>query len=165
MLIPFPGRHYGNTMKTLIRNGTVVTATETRETDVLIEDESITQIRAGIQSEEATIIDATGKHLLPGGIDVHTHLELPIGDTVSSDDFYTGHVAAAFGGTTSHLNFAIQPKGGSLKDGLETWHAKAKGKACIDYGFHANITNPTEDTLQYLRRTLPILDPSPPATT
>jgi dihydropyrimidinase len=79
--------------------------------------------------------------LLPGGIDVHTHLELPVSGTVSSDDFFTGQRAAAFGGTTSHIDFAIQPKGGSLRDGLARWHEKAADKACIDYGFHANVTD------------------------
>lgn len=143
-------------MKTLIQNGTIVTAGETFQADVLIEGETIAAVGRNLDPSGATVIDAAGKHVLPGGIDVHTHLDLPFGGTVSSDDFYTGHVAAAFGGTTTQLDFAIQPKGGSLRDGIEEWHAKARGKACIDYGFHAAITDPTEAVLDEIA-TLPDL--------
>ena len=82
-----------------------------------------------IPARDHQVIDARGKYLMPGGIDVHTHLELPFGGTVSSDDFCTGHAAAAFGGTTTHIDFVIQPKGGSLHDGLKDWHRKADPKA------------------------------------
>ncbi|MGW8318391.1 MAG: dihydropyrimidinase [Candidatus Promineifilaceae bacterium] len=126
-------------MGTLIKNGVVVTAADTYRADVLIEGQSIAEIGRQLPEEGRQVIDATGKLIMPGGIDVHTHLELPVSGTVSSDDFYTGTRAAAFGGTTSIIDFAIQPKGGSLKDGLQAWHAKAADKACIDYGFHANI--------------------------
>src|SRR5205085_789166 len=81
-------------------------------------------------------IDASGKYVIPGGIDVHTHLDMPFGGTTSADDFESGTVAAAFGGTTTLVDFAIQPQGGTLKQGLATWHEKAAGKAVIDYGFH-----------------------------
>lgn len=138
-------------MKTLIQNGTIVTASETFQADVLIEDEIISAVGRNLDPSGATVIDAAGKHLLPGGIDVHTHLDLPFGGTVSSDDFYTGHVAAAFGGTTSHLDFAFQPKGGSLHEGLATWHEKARGKACIDYGFHMAITDLNETAVEEIR--------------
>ena len=142
-------------MKTLIQNGTIVTAGETFQADVLIDGETITAVgrngtlapQRGLDASGATIVDAAGKHILPGGVDVHTHLDLPFGGTVSSDDFKTGHIAAVFGGTTTTLDFAMQPKGGSLKDGLDLWHEKARGKACIDYGFHAGITDPTDAAL------------------
>lgn len=131
-------------MGKLIKNGTVVTAGDTFQADVLIEGESIVLLGSSIPEAEHETIDAEGKLLLPGGIDVHTHLELPVSGTISSDDFFTGQRAAAFGGTTSHIDFAIQPKGGSLRDGIRRWHEKAAGKACIDYSFHANVTDAHE---------------------
>ena len=122
-------------MKTLIKNGTIVTASDTIKADVLIEGEQVALIGRDLPADGANVIDASGKLLLPGGIDVHTHLELPFGGTVSSDDFFTGHKAAAFGGTTMHIDFVIQPIGGTLKQGIDAWHAKARDKAVIDYGF------------------------------
>ena len=126
-------------MPTIIKNGTLITASDTIQADVLIDGETIEVIGTNLETEDATVIDATNKYVLPGGIDVHTHLELNVGATVSSDDFYTGHKAAAFGGTTSHIDFAIPERGQSLRSGIEAWHAKAEGKAVIDYGFHANL--------------------------
>jgi len=126
---------------TLIKNGTVITAENTVQADILIEDEQIVSLSPAIPEADHQVVDAAGKLLLPGGIDVHTHLELPVSGTVSSDDFFTGQRAAAFGGTTSHIDFAIQPKGGSLRDGIKRWHEKAAEKACIDYSFHANVTD------------------------
>jgi dihydropyrimidinase len=134
-------------MKTLIQNGSIVTAGETFQADVLIDGETIAAVGRNLDRSDATVLDAAGKHVLPGGIDVHTHLDLPFGGTVSSDDFKSGHIAAAFGGTTTTLDFAMQPKGGTLKDGLDIWHEKARGKACVDYGFHAGITDPTDAAL------------------
>ena len=134
-------------MVTIIKNGTIVTAGDIYAADLLIEDGKIALIGYDLQSDEATVIDATGKLLLPGGIDVHTHLELPFGGTVSSDDFFTGHRAAAFGGTTTHIDFVIQPMGGSLQDGLTDWHNKARDKAAIDYGFHMAITDLRDDVM------------------
>jgi dihydropyrimidinase len=128
-------------MSILIKNGTIITASDTIQADLLIDGEQIALMGRNLPAEGHEVIDATGKLLLPGGIDVHTHLELPFGGTLSSDDFFTGHQAAAFGGTTSHIDFAIQPKGGSLKEGAETWHKKSEGKAAIDYGFHMAITD------------------------
>lgn len=128
-------------MGTVIKNGTIITAGDTVQADLLIDGEQIALIGRNLPVEGHEVIDATGKLLLPGGIDVHTHLELPFGGTLSSDDFFTGQRAAAFGGTTSHIDFAIQPKGGSLKAGVDAWHQKAEGKACIDYGFHVAITD------------------------
>jgi dihydropyrimidinase len=126
-------------MRTVISGGTVVTASDTYPADVLIEDERVAAIGSGF-SGDATI-DARGMYVIPGGIDVHTHLEMPFGGTVSSDDFFTGHRAAAFGGTTTHIDFAIQPQGGTLRETFDLWSAKARDKAAIDYGFHIAITD------------------------
>ena len=126
-------------MPTLIKNGTVITAGDTIQADVLIDGETIGIVGQGLDIAGVQVIDEAGKYLLPGGIDAHTHLELDIGSTVSSDDFYTGHKAAAFGGTTTHIDFAIPDKGQSLRSGIEAWHQKAADKAVIDYGFHANL--------------------------
>src|SRR3954453_22885409 len=137
----------GGSMRTLIKNGTIVTAGDTYPADILIDGEKIVQIGSRIAVEDANIIDASGTLLMPGGIDVHTHLELPFGGTVASDDYFTGHRAAAFGGTTSHIDFVIQPKGDSLHDGIAQWNKKAEGKASIDYGFHLAITDLTEQVM------------------
>ncbi|MHB8624677.1 MAG: dihydropyrimidinase [Aggregatilineales bacterium] len=128
-------------MGTLFKNGTVITASDSYPADVLVDGETIALIGHNIPAEGHKVVDASGQLLMPGGIDVHTHLELPFGGTVSSDDFSTGHKGAAFGGTTTHIDFVIQPKGGSLHDGLETWHKKSGHKAQIDYGFHMAITD------------------------
>ena len=128
-------------MTTLIKNGTVVTAGDTFKADVLIDGEKIKLIGQNLPGEGHEVIDAEELLLLPGGIDVHTHLELPFGGTLSSDDFFTGHRAAAFGGTTMHIDFVIQPIGGSLRQGIGEWHGKADHKAAIDYGFHVAITD------------------------
>jgi dihydropyrimidinase len=134
-------------MSVLIRGGTVVTAESTQAADVLIDGETINEVGAGLDASGAEVVDATGLFVLPGGIDVHTHLAMPLGDIASSDDFYTGHVAAAFGGTTTHLDFANQSKGESLHAALDEWHARARDKACIDYGFHVTVTDVNEAVL------------------
>src|SRR5580704_6761028 len=109
----------------LIRNGTVVTARETLNADVLIDGERIAEVRENIPAESAeTTIDATGLYVMPGGIDVHTHLDMPFGGTTSSDDFETGTRAAAFGGTTTIVDFAIQARGTRMRDALDTWWKK-----------------------------------------
>ena len=127
---------------TLIRNGTVITANRTRTTDVLIEAGLIKEIRPAIpETSAAKVIDAAGMYVLPGGIDVHTHLDMPFGGTTSSDDFETGTRAAAFGGTTSIVDFAIQARGTRMRDALDTWWKKAAGRAVIDYGLHAVVTD------------------------
>jgi dihydropyrimidinase len=128
-------------VSTLIKNGTIVTAGDTYPADILIDGEKIVQIGSNVQAAGALVVNAEKLLVMPGGIDVHTHLELPFGGTVASDDFFTGHRAAAFGGTTSHIDFVIQPAGGSLHDGLNTWRKKAEGKASIDYGFHLAVTD------------------------
>src|SRR5438067_9883784 len=133
-------------MRTLIKNGTVVTATDMYRGDVLIEDEKITMIGTALDIHADTTIDAKGKYVLPGGIDVHTHLDMPFGGAMSADDFETGTRAAAFGGTTSIVDFAIQYKGQTLHHAWETWMKKAEGKAVIDYGFHMIMTDLNDGT-------------------
>jgi len=125
--------------RTLIKNGTVITATDQYRGDVLIEDEKITQVGTHIDIPADAldkVIDANDKYVIPGGIDVHTHMELPFGGTVSSDDFETGTIAAAHGGTTTIVDFAVQDRGRPAREAWETWMGKAEGKAAIDYGFH-----------------------------
>jgi len=128
-------------LKTLIRGGTVVTAADLYRGDVLIEDEKIAAIGMSLDVSADSTIEASGKYVIPGGIDVHTHLDMPFGGTKSADDFESGTVAAAHGGTTSVVDFAIQYKGQTLRHAWETWMRKAEGKAAIDYGFHMIITD------------------------
>ena len=128
----------------LITNGHIVTATDDYLGDILIDGEKIVAIGApgsfaGRQGE--TVLDAQEKYVFPGAIDVHTHMELPLPTTVASDDFETGTIAAACGGTTTILDFANQQRGHTLAEALQAWHAKAEGKAVIDYGFHITITD------------------------
>lgn len=135
-------------MGTLFKNGTIVTASDQVQGDILVEGEIITLIGKDLDGTGHDVVDCSDKYIMPGGIDVHTHLELPFGGTVSNDDFDTGHKAAAFGGTTCHIDFVIQPIGGSLADGVKTWHAKSKDKAQIDYGFHMAITDLRDDVME-----------------
>jgi dihydropyrimidinase len=136
-------------MKKLIKSGTIVTASDTIKADILIEGEIIAALGANIEAAADTeIIDATGKYVLPGGVDVHTHFDLPMFGTVASDDHYTGHKAAAFGGTTTVIDF-VPMEDRSLKKMIDEWHAKAE-KAAIDYGFHMNITKYGNDILQQI---------------
>jgi len=137
-----------NIMKTLIKNGRIVTAVDDYRADILIEDETVSVIGKTLEMEADKVIDASGKLVIPGGIDPHTHMELPFGGTSSSDDFFTGTRAAAFGGTTTIIDFAVQNKGESMLLGADKWHQKAQGKAVIDYGFHL-ITTDFEDGQQY----------------
>ncbi|GAB4244350.1 MAG: dihydropyrimidinase [Thermoleophilia bacterium] len=134
-------------MDTIITNGTIVNAAGTCRADVLIKDGCIVALGTGLPAEGARVIDAAGAYVLPGGIDVHTHLDMPFGGTVSCDDFQTGTKAAAVGGTTALVDFAIQSKGDSLAGTLATWKAKAEGKAVIDYGFHVAVTDLNDDVL------------------
>ena len=131
-------------MRTLIKNGTVVTAADTYLGDVLIEGERISTIGTALEVDADRVIDAAGKYVLPGGIDVHTHLDMPFGGTTSADDFESGTIAAAHGGTTSIVDFAIQYKGERLHTAWENWARRAEGKAAIDYGFHMIITDLTD---------------------
>lgn len=138
-------------MRTLIANGTIVTADGSTAADVLIDGETIAQIGrdlagAGVTADQT--IDAAGKYVIPGAIDVHTHMELPFGGTFAKDTFETGTRAAAFGGTTSIVDFAVQSKGRSLREGLDTWLAKAEGNAVTDYGFHMIMSDVNDESLR-----------------
>jgi dihydropyrimidinase len=127
---------------TLIRNGKIVNADRTQDADLLISGEKIQDIAPGLPVTAADhVIEAAGMLLLPGGIDVHTHLDMPFGGTTSSDDFETGTRAAAFGGTTTLVDFAIQAKGTKMRDALDTWWKKAENRATIDYGLHMIVTD------------------------
>src|SRR4030081_1257658 len=135
-------------MRTLIRSGTVVTATDQYKGDVLVEDEKIAVIGTSLDIDADRVIDAAAKYVLPGGIDVHTHLDMPFGGSTSADDFETGTRAAAFGGTTSIVDFAIQYKGQTLHHAWETWMKKAESKAVVDYGFHMIMTDMNDQVEQ-----------------
>jgi len=127
---------------TIIRNGSVVTATDTYAADVAIANGKIAAIGIDLGTQNTSkILDATGKLVMPGGIDVHTHLDMPFGGTTSADDFETGTRAAAFGGTTTLIDFAIQYKGQPLRQAFDTWMGKAANKAVCDYGFHCIVTD------------------------
>ncbi|MGZ8513278.1 MAG: amidohydrolase family protein, partial [Candidatus Limnocylindria bacterium] len=134
-------------MRTLIKGGTVVNADSSTSADVLVDGERIALIGSDLDAQADRTIDASGKLVIPGAIDVHTHMELPFGGTFAKDTFETGTRAAAFGGTTTIIDFAVQSKGAALRAGLDAWHAKAEGKACIDYGFHMIMSDVTDATL------------------
>src|SRR5438270_8871054 len=123
-------------MKTVIKNGTVVTASDLARADVLIDGERIAAIGNGLEAHADQVIEAEGRYVMPGAVDVHTHMELPFGGTFASDDFATGTAAAAWGGTTTIVDFAVQSYGQSLRQGLDQWHGRAEGKAHIDSGSH-----------------------------
>ena len=127
-------------------SGTLITANESIRADLLMQGEKIEAIGIDLDKADCEIVDTTGKFIMPGGIDPHTHLDLPMFDTVSSDDHYTGHKAAAFGGTTTVLDFIPQDFP-SLVEAIDAWHAKADPKAAIDYAFHMNITR-LEDEIE-----------------
>ena len=142
-------------MRTLIRNGLVITASDELPADVLIEDEQI----AGLAARGSTLaqdwsggvdrtVDATGLYVIPGGVDAHTHMELPFGGTFASDTFETGTRAAAWGGTTTIVDFAVQSVGHSLREGLDAWQAKAEGNCAIDYAFHMIMSDVSESVLK-----------------
>ena len=138
-------------MVTVIKNGTLVTASDTYQANLWIDGEKIVSHTHPSQpiptGSDVKVIDASGCYVIPGGIDAHTHLDMPFGGTTSSDDFLTGTRAAAYGGTTTIIDFAIQQKGGTLRQALDTWHAKAAGKGCIDYGFHMIATDAPQSVL------------------
>jgi dihydropyrimidinase len=138
-------------MSTVIRGGTVVNATGAVTADVLVDGERIValadpSVSAGWSAD--TVVDATGKYVVPGGIDAHTHMEMPFGGTFSADTFATGTTAAAWGGTTTIIDFAVQAKGTSLLSTLDKWHAKADGNCAVDYGFHVIVSDVNDNTLK-----------------
>lgn len=135
-------------MKKIIKNGTIVTAVDTYNADILIENEKIKTISNEINDDEAEIIDAKGCYVFPGGIDPHTHMEMPFGGTVTKDDFESGTIAAAHGGTTTIIDFCLTEKGKPLKSAIQKWHDKSKDKAVIDFGFHLQISEINEDVLK-----------------
>ncbi|MET9592856.1 dihydropyrimidinase [Streptomyces sp. NPDC006516] len=139
--------------RTVIHGGLVITASDEIHADVLIEGGRVAALAAhgtdaagGWTAERR--IDATGKYVIPGGVDAHTHMEMPFGGTLASDTFETGSRAAAWGGTTTFVDFAIQPRGGSLREGLDTWHAKADGQCAVDYAFHMIMSDVNESSLR-----------------
>jgi dihydropyrimidinase len=139
-------------MRILITNGTVVNADGSTDADVLIDGEQIAAVGRGLAGTDLAAgtertIDAAGRYVIPGAIDVHTHMELPFGGTFAKDTFETGTRAAAFGGTTSIIDFAVQSRGQSLRQGLDAWHAKAEGNATVDYGFHMIMSDVNDATL------------------
>ena len=134
-------------MRTLFKGGTIVNADATGKGDVLVDGERIALIGENLDVTADKVVDATGKWVIPGGIDPHTHMELPFGGTFAKDTFETGSRAAAFGGTTTIIDFAVQPRGGTFRQGLDTWHEKADGKTCIDYGFHTIVSDMRDDLL------------------
>jgi dihydropyrimidinase len=146
--------------KTLITGGTVVSSTGRAAADVLIDGETIAAVLApgstllgfDLAANVDTVIDATGRYVIPGGIDAHTHFELPFGGTEASDSFETGTRAAAWGGTTTVIDFAVQTAGTRVPDGLERWHEKAAGNCAIDYGFHQIVGGVDDESLAYLPR-------------
>jgi dihydropyrimidinase len=143
-------------MSVLIEGGRIITASDDYVADVYIEDETVTQIGTSLDVDADRVIDASGKYVLPGCIDPHTHFDMPFGGTVTADDFQSGQTSCAFGGTTCHIDFAIQTRGKSFTAGIEEWHEKANGKAMIDYGFHIIVSDLEGGTLDDLA-TLPDL--------
>src|SRR5438552_7906828 len=128
-------------MSILIRGGRVITAADDYVADIYVEDERISLIGESLDQPADKVIDASGKYVLPGGVDPHTHLDMPFGGTVTIDDVESGQTSAAFGGTTTHVDFIIQPPGSSFADAVEEWRAKANGKQMIDMGYHMAVTD------------------------
>lgn len=128
-------------MGTLIQNGTVINAEGRQKADILIDGETIQKIASNISPDGHAVVDATGLFVMPGGIDVHTHLDMPFGGTVSADDYRTGTIAAAVGGTTTVIDFALQSMGHTMREAYDTWRGKSRGKACIDYSLHMAVTD------------------------
>src|SRR6266540_4162244 len=128
-------------MSVLIKGGRIVTAADDYVADLYVEDETVTLIGESLDQPADKVIDATGKYVLPGGVDPHTHLDMPFGGTVTIDDVESGQISAAFGGTTCHVDFIIQPKGASFADAFDEWKSKADGRQVIDMGYHMAVTD------------------------
>jgi dihydropyrimidinase len=125
----------------LIKGGRIITAADDYAGDVYVEDERVTMVGESLDVEADRVIDADGKYVLPGCVDPHTHLDMPFGGTVTIDDFTSGETTAAFGGTTCHVDFVIQPPGSTFGEALDMWHARREGKQIIDCGFHMAVTD------------------------
>ncbi|WDL96226.1 dihydropyrimidinase [Alicyclobacillus sp. ALC3] len=134
-------------MGTVIRGGTVITASDIQRADVLIEGEVVVAVAKHVPAADHKLIDATGCYVIPGGIDPHTHLDMPFGGTVTADDWRTGTTAAAYGGTTSIVDFALHTKGDTLASAIMEWHGKADDKAVIDYSFHVMVGDMNEQVM------------------
>src|SRR5918911_5235453 len=128
-------------MSVLIKGGRIITAADDYVGDVYVENETVTLIGESLDRDADKVIDATGKYVLPGGVDPHTHLDMPFGGTVTIDDVESGQTSAAFGGTTCHVDFIIQPQGRSFAEAVGEWKAKADGKQVIDMGYHMAVTD------------------------
>ena len=139
-------------MSILIQNGRIVTAVDDYEADVYVEGEQVRMIGRNLPVQADRIVDASGRLVIPGGIDPHTHMDMPVGDTTTADDFETGTRAAAFGGTTTIIDFANPVPGQPTLEALEAWHAKARDRAVIDYGFHMTITDMPHERLDEMTR-------------
>ncbi len=139
-------------MKTLIKNGRVVTAVDDYLADILVEDGRVSLIGARLDMETDKVIDAANCLIIPGGIDPHTHMELPFGGTFASDDFRTGTIAAAHGGTTTIIDFAVQYHGESLVEAIDNWHRKAEGKTAVDYSFHLIATELPDERIPEMKQ-------------
>lgn len=137
-------------MRKIIKNGTIVTAADTYYGDILIDDGIIVMIGVDLEADGAELVDASGCYVFPGGVDPHTHLDMPFGGTVTRDDFESGTIAAAFGGTTTIIDFCLTSKGAPLAQAVETWHAKSDTRAVIDYGFHLMVSEVTDEVLKEL---------------
>src|SRR5689334_14070673 len=128
-------------MSVLIKRGRIVTAADDYVADIYVDDETVTLIGESLDQSADKVLDATGKYLLPGCVDPHTHLDMPFGGTTTIDDVESGQTAAAFGGTTTHVDFIIQPKGYTFAEAIAEWRAKANGKQVIDMGYHMAVTD------------------------
>jgi dihydropyrimidinase len=128
-------------MSVLIKGGRIITAADDYVADVYVEDETVSLIGESLDVSADKVIDASGKYVLPGLVDPHTHLDMPFGGTVTIDDVESGQTAAAFGGTTTHVDFIIQPHGSSFADAIADWRSKANGKQVIDMGYHMAVTD------------------------
>jgi dihydropyrimidinase len=139
-------------MRVLIKGGTVLSSTGAVLADVLVQDDKVAALSApGLEWTADKVIDATGKYVLPGGIDAHTHMEMPFGGTSSNDTFETGTTAAAWGGTTTIIDFAVQAKGTTLQSTLDKWHGKADGNCAIDYAFHMIVSDVNDTSLKEMQ--------------
>ena len=143
--------HGEHKVSVLIKNGRIVTAVDDYRADIFVNGSQVALIGKDLAIEADKRIDASGKLVIPGGVDPHTHLELPFGGTTTSDTFETGTRAAAYGGTTCIIDFAVQTRGTSTLKALDTWHAKAEGKTAIDYAFHMIVTDMPQERVGEMR--------------